>query len=29
MESPNNTQPNRPASVLQRVWGGLKAYLTD
>ncbi len=25
----NNTQSNRPVSVLQRVWSGLKAYLTD
>ncbi len=29
MESSNNAQPNRPVSVFQRVWGGLKAYLTD
>ena len=29
MESSNNAQPNRPASVFQRIWGGLKAYLTD
>ena len=29
METLNNNQPNRPASVFQRIWGGLKAYLTD
>jgi Flp pilus assembly protein TadB len=34
MESPkkynnSNNQPNQPASVFQRIWGGLKAYLTD
>ena len=34
MESPQNNnnsndQPNRPASVFRRIWGGLKAYLTD
>ena len=29
MESSNNNQPIRPVSLLQRVWGGLKAYLTD
>lgn len=29
MESSNNARPNRPASVFQRIWGGLKAYLTD
>ena len=29
MESPNNNQPIHPASVFQRVWSGLKAYLTD
>jgi len=29
MESPNRTKPNRSASVFQRIWSGLKAYLTD
>ena len=33
MESPNNNnnnnQPIHPDSVFRRIWGGLKAYLTD
>jgi len=29
METPDNTQSSRLASIFKRIWNGLKAYLTD